>query len=75
MRPATLVDWYAAPKLVTVDQSSFLCGVSQVVIQEIIEAGGVELVESDGEILIDKASLREYWEIYWELKSDVGDDD
>ena len=72
-RPATLVDWYAAPELVTVDQSSFLCGISLDAIKEIIDTGGVYTVEQGKELLIDKASLREFWEIYWETNSD--DDD
>ena len=72
-RRSTLVDWYAAPELVTVDQSSFLCGLSPDAIQEIMDTGGVDMVEKGEEVLIDKASLREFWEIYWELKSDTGD--
>ncbi len=74
-RRATLVDWYAAPALVTVDQSSFLCGISTDAVHEIMDTGGVDLVEQDGDVLIDKASLREFWEIYWELRSDAGNDD
>ncbi len=70
-RPATLVDWAVSPELVTVDQSAFLLGVDVATMRAIIDAGGVDLVERGEDTLIDLATLRAYWETYWELARDA----
>jgi hypothetical protein len=66
-RPATLVAWVAAPALITCAMAQQLLGVDENTLQAIIAAGGVDLVQRNGSTLLDKASLREFWEIYWEL--------
>ena len=66
MRLATLVDWYAAPEWVTVDQSAFLLGVTPDTKESLIDAGGVELVCGSAD-LINKGDLREFWDTYWDL--------
>ena len=63
-RPASLVDWSTAPQLVPMARAAFLLGVDRAVIDEIVSLGGVDAVERDGQTLIDKASLREFWELY-----------
>jgi hypothetical protein len=66
-RPATLVSWAAAPALIDRETAQYLIGVDEQILDEIITAGGVDLVERNGDTLIDKATLREFWEIFWEL--------
>jgi hypothetical protein len=66
-RPATLVSWVAAPALIDRQTAKHLIGVDDEILDEIIAAGGADLVESNGDTLIDKATLREFWEIFWEL--------
>lgn len=62
-----MVAWVSAPPLVDRQTAAYLLGVDDQVVQQIIDAGGVELVDRADGTLIDKASLREFWEIYWEL--------
>lgn len=66
-RLATLVDWYAAPDWVTVDQSAFLLGVTPDKVESFVDSGGVDLVCRDGAELINKRDLREFWDAYWDL--------
>lgn len=69
-QPAGLVAWATAPKLIDKRTAAYLCGVDVETIQQIIDANGVELVDiENGESLIDRVSLREFWEIYTELPS------
>ena len=71
-RPASLVDWSTAPQLVPMARAAFLLGLDVAAIDEIVSLGGVDAVDRDGETLIDKASLREFWELYHES---IGIDD
>lgn len=66
-RLATLVDWYAAPDWVTVDQSAFLLGVSPNTVRSFIDAGDLQLVCRDEAQLIAKHELRQFWESNWNL--------
>lgn len=70
-RPVSLGDWSTAPEWVDVDLAAFLLDVDVATVDEIIDMAGVDAIERDGETLIDRESLREFWEIY----HDVGDDD
>lgn len=67
VRRATMVDWFASPALLTVDQSAFLLGVDVATIQELIQAGGIDAVEADGALLVDKASLRDFQDALHEV--------
>lgn len=67
IQPATMVDWYAAPQWLTVDQSAFLLGVTPATIEFLIDDGAVDLVCRDGAELIDKHDLREFWDLHWNL--------
>ena len=54
----------------TADRQAYLCGVDVETIQQIIDANDVELVDAENsDCLIDRASLREFWEICTELPS------
>ena len=63
-RLSTMVDWDGAPDLVSIPVAAFLMGVDAVVINHLIDMAGVDAVDRDGETLIVKASLIEFWEIY-----------
>lgn len=63
IRPASLVDWSMAPQWVAVDFAAFLVGVAADVVQEWIDQGLVEADERSGVTLVERASLREFWEI------------
>lgn len=66
-RPATLVDWAMAPDLLGVAIAARLVGRTEADIWQVIEQGGVETIGDNGAVLIDKRSLREFWEIVCEL--------
>lgn len=67
-RPATMVDWLSYPDRLTLNQAAFLVGRPASQIEEWVDTAAVDAWDgSDGETLIDKASLREFWEIYWEI--------
>lgn len=67
-RPATLVDWVSYPDRLTFDQAAFLVGQPVEQVAEWANTAAVDAWDGpDGSTLIDKASLREFWEIYWEL--------
>jgi len=67
-RPATLVDWISAPDRLSIAQAAFLVGQSANQIEEWINTGAVDAWDgAAGETLVDKASLREFWEMVWEL--------
>jgi len=66
-RPASLVDWSFSPRLLPVARAAFLLGRDEATIQEIVELGGVDVVEQDGQTLIDRDSLREFWDVYHDL--------
>jgi hypothetical protein len=69
-QPAGMVAWATAPQLIDRQTAAYLCGVDVETIQQIIDANGVELVDAEnGDCLIDRASLREFWEICTELPS------
>lgn len=63
-RPASLVDWSMSPAWVTVDQAAFLTGLKpDVIYEELIGQAGVETIDLADAILIDRNSLRDFWEI------------
>jgi hypothetical protein len=62
-RPASLVDWSMAPAWVAVDNAAFLVGMAAEVVQDWIDQGLVEADDRSGVTLVERASLREFWEI------------
>ena len=67
-RPATLVDWISYPDRLSIAQAAFLVGRPTAQIEEWIDTGAVDAWDGDdGDTLVDKASLREFWELVWEL--------
>ena len=66
-RPASLADWLTAPDRLSVDQSAFLVGVDAQLIDDWVNTGAVDAFDApDGSTLIDKASLREFWDLVHE---------
>lgn len=65
-RPASLVDWSMSSQWVDVDFAAYLLGVDTSLINELVSLAGVEAVERDGEMLIERDSLREFWDLYHE---------
>ncbi|MCD6552436.1 MAG: hypothetical protein J7M16_00340 [Anaerolineae bacterium] len=62
-RPATMVDWWAAPEWLTLEQAVRLSGFDAETMRQIIAEGGVDLKDTaGGELLIEKESLREFQE-------------
>jgi hypothetical protein len=74
-RPASLVDWSMVSEWITIDLAAFLIGVDAATIDEIIDLAGVDAMERDGETLIDRESLREFWDIYHAIANDRISDD
>lgn len=67
-RPATLVDWISYPDRLSMSQAAFLVGRPVAEIEEWVETAAVDAWDgANGETLVDKASLREFWEMYWEI--------
>ena len=67
-RPATMVDWLSYPDRLSMSQAAFLVGRPVTQIDEWVTAGAVDAWDgAAGETLVDKASLREFWEMYWEI--------
>lgn len=67
-RPATLVDWISYPERLSIEQAAFLVGQPEDQIEEWIETGAVDSWDdTDGSTQVDKASLREFWELVWEI--------
>jgi hypothetical protein len=67
-RPATLVDWITYPDRLSVEQAAFLVGRPIAEIDEWINTAAVDAWDgANGATLIDKVSLRELWELLWEL--------
>jgi len=69
-RPASLVDWSTAPQWVSVDFAAFLVGVDVERIHEIVMLAGVDAIDRNGETLIDRDSLREFWDLYHAIGND-----
>jgi hypothetical protein len=68
-RPATLVDWIAAPDWVTLLDAARLTGYNVSTLLGFIESGAVEAMETDGGTLIHTQSLREFTELAYELRN------
>lgn len=67
-RPATLVDWISYPDRLSMEQAAFLVGQPEGQIEEWINTGAVDAWDgADGSPQVDKASLREFWELVWEI--------
>jgi hypothetical protein len=67
-RPATMVDWLSYPDRLSMTQAAFLVGRPVAEIEEWINTGAVDAWDgADGATQVDKASLREFWELVWEL--------
>jgi len=67
-RPATLVDWLSYPDRLSMSQAAFLVGRPVAQIEEWVNTAAVDAWDAaDGGTLVDKASLREFWEMYWEI--------
>ena len=68
-RPASLADWLTYPDRLSVEQSAFLVGVSTDLVENWIDTGAVDAFDApDGSTLVDKASLREFWDLVHEWK-------
>lgn len=64
LRPATLVDWISYPDRLSMEQAAFLVGRSVTEIEEWVLTAAVDAWDgAEGETLVDKASLREFWEL------------
>jgi hypothetical protein len=67
-RPATLVDWISYPDRLRMEQAAFLVGRPVAEIEEWVDTAAVDAWDgAAGETLVDKASLREFWELFWEI--------
>jgi len=69
-RVATLVDWAFAPDWLTVEEASFLTGLSPQQVHEWVDAGYVDAEEVRGRWLIEKRSLAEFRETLIEVLAD-----
>lgn len=68
-KPATLIDWIAAPDWVTVVDAARLTGYHISTLDGLIETGAVEAKESGGKTLIETKTLREFTELAYELRT------
>jgi hypothetical protein len=65
-----MVDWLSYPERLSVDQAAFLVGVPTDLIEGWITTGGVDAFDgAQGETLVDKMSLREFWDLVHEEKN------
>jgi hypothetical protein len=63
-----MVDWISYPDRLSMKQAAFLVGRPVDEIEEWVNTGAVDAWDGvDGSTLVDKASLREFWELYWEI--------
>lgn len=63
-RPATLADWLCSPERLSVAQSAFLVGMPEQFIEDWVTTGAVDAYDdADGATLVDRDSLRDFWEL------------
>ena len=59
-----------APDWVSIDLAAFLTGLDAGAIDQAITLAGVEAMERDGKLLIDRDSLRDFWEMVHAVGAD-----
>ena len=66
---STLVSWAFAPAWLTPQEAADLAGYSTDVILELVSEGILDWCEAEGNILIEKRSLREYQEAWLDMRA------
>lgn len=65
----TLVQWAFAPTWLTIEQARKLSGYDLETLKVLVDAGTLDTREDGGEILIEKAALREYQEAWLDMRA------